>query len=120
MQVQTCMLKVMNLHCEGCKIKVRRALNKVEGVIKVAIDAEQDKVTVLCRNVDPADLINKLAKDTTKTAEIWGGSTGNPQTSIQPVSSGRGGGETSKTNGKKVEFSIDKNEPEIQTESESE
>ncbi|KAL7157767.1 hypothetical protein ABFS83_02G098800 [Erythranthe nasuta] len=68
-QVPTCLLRV-NIHCEGCKHKVKKTLKKVEGVYKVNIDAEQGKVSV-SGNVDPATLINKLEKSG-KHAEMWG------------------------------------------------
>ncbi|KAG0498865.1 hypothetical protein HPP92_003165 [Vanilla planifolia] len=60
LKVQTCVLKV-NIHCDGCKQKVKKILQKVDGVFHTTIDAEQGKVTV-SSNVDPATLVKKLNK----------------------------------------------------------
>ncbi|MBA0557619.1 hypothetical protein Golob_014675, partial [Gossypium lobatum] len=70
----TCVLKV-NIHCDGCKHKVKKILQKIEGVFKTTIDSEQGKVTVL-GNVDPNVLIRKLAKSG-KHAEPWGSAKAN-------------------------------------------
>ncbi|XP_073124401.1 uncharacterized protein [Henckelia pumila] len=69
LKVQTCVLRV-NIHCEGCKEKVKKKLQKVQGVYKVNIDVEQGKVLV-SGNVDPAVLIEKLEKSG-KHAELVG------------------------------------------------
>ncbi|KAJ0249669.1 hypothetical protein HA466_0151290 [Hirschfeldia incana] len=69
MNIQTCVLKV-NIHCEGCKQKVKKILQKIEGVFTTKIDADQGKVTVY-GSVDPSDLIEKLSKSG-KHAEILG------------------------------------------------
>ncbi|GMJ08309.1 hypothetical protein HRI_004500100 [Hibiscus trionum] len=71
MKIQTCVLKV-NIHCDGCKHKVKKILQKIEGVFKTTIDSEQGKVTVL-GNVNPDVLVKKLAKSG-KHAELWGSS----------------------------------------------
>ncbi|PKA62285.1 Heavy metal-associated isoprenylated plant protein 26 [Apostasia shenzhenica] len=60
LKIQNCVLKV-NIHCDGCKQKVKKLLQKIDGVYQTAIDAEQGKVTV-SGNVDPATLIKKLNK----------------------------------------------------------
>ncbi|XP_073053419.1 heavy metal-associated isoprenylated plant protein 32-like [Primulina eburnea] len=70
LKIQTCVLKV-NIHCDGCKQKVKKTLQKIDGVYTIKIDSEQGKVTV-SGNVDPATLIKKLIKNG-KRAEIWGG-----------------------------------------------
>ncbi|CAL9219137.1 unnamed protein product [Arabidopsis halleri] len=74
MKIQTCVLKV-NIHCDGCKQKVKKILQKIEGVFTTKIDSEQGKVTV-SGSVDPSVLIKKLAKSG-KHAEIWGAPKGN-------------------------------------------
>lgn len=51
--------------------KVKKKLQKVEGVYKVSIDAEQGRV-IVSGNADPASLIEKLEK-AGKHAELWGG-----------------------------------------------
>ncbi|KAJ7954951.1 Heavy metal-associated isoprenylated plant protein 33 [Quillaja saponaria] len=68
LKIQKCVLKV-NIHCDGCKQKVKKILQKIDGVFTTDIDAEQGKVTV-SGNVDPAVLIKKLAKSG-KHAELW-------------------------------------------------
>ncbi|XP_057549877.1 heavy metal-associated isoprenylated plant protein 32 [Amaranthus tricolor] len=73
LKTQSCVLKV-NIHCDGCKSKVRKILNKVDGVYTTSIDSEQGKVTVT-GNVDPVVLIKKLEKNG-KHAELWGVSKG--------------------------------------------
>ncbi|KAF7808778.1 heavy metal-associated isoprenylated plant protein 37 [Senna tora] len=56
--IETCDLKV-SIHCDGCKHKVKKLLQRIEGVYQVQIDAEQQKVTV-SGGVDAATLIKKL------------------------------------------------------------
>ncbi|KAL2324207.1 hypothetical protein Fmac_023265 [Flemingia macrophylla] len=68
LKIQTCVLKV-NIHCDGCKQKVKKLLQRIEGVYQVQIDAEQQKVTVL-GSVDSATLIKKLER-ARKYAEPW-------------------------------------------------
>ncbi|KAK4746212.1 hypothetical protein SAY87_012524 [Trapa incisa] len=69
LKIQTYVLKV-NIHCDGCKQKVKKVLQKIDGVFTTKIDSEQGKVTV-SGIVDPALLIKKLTKSG-KHAEIWG------------------------------------------------
>ncbi|KAI7740739.1 hypothetical protein M8C21_033920 [Ambrosia artemisiifolia] len=96
-KIQTCSLKV-NIHCDGCKRKVKKILQKVEGVYTINIDPEQSKVTV-SGVVDPNTLIKKLAKSG-KLAEIWGAPAAankpNPQINNQmknlQIEGGKGGG----------------------------
>ncbi|PWA74239.1 heavy metal-associated domain, HMA [Artemisia annua] len=68
LKIQTCILRV-NLHCDGCKNKVKKLLQKIEGVYHVVIDADQQKVTV-SGGVDSATLIKKLIR-AGKHAELW-------------------------------------------------
>ncbi|KAK1410767.1 hypothetical protein QVD17_37306 [Tagetes erecta] len=71
MKLQTCVLRVnIQCACDGCKQKIKKILNKVDGVYKTSIDLEQGKVTV-SGNADPATLIKKLNKSG-KHAELWG------------------------------------------------
>ncbi|XP_075473590.1 heavy metal-associated isoprenylated plant protein 32-like [Primulina tabacum] len=69
LKIQTCVLKV-NIHCDGCKQKVKKTLQKIDGVYTIKIDSEQGKVTV-SGNIDAATLVKKLTKNG-KHAEIWG------------------------------------------------
>ncbi|KAI3453107.1 hypothetical protein Pfo_009770 [Paulownia fortunei] len=66
--LQTCALRV-NIHCDGCKQKVKKILQRIEGVYQVNIDAEQQKVTV-SGSIDSATLIKKLVR-AGKHAELW-------------------------------------------------
>ncbi|MED6222025.1 hypothetical protein PIB30_060543 [Stylosanthes scabra] len=68
LKIQTCVLKV-NIHCDGCKQKVKKLLQRIEGVYQVQIDADQQKVTV-SGSVDAATLIKKLVR-AGKYAEPW-------------------------------------------------
>ncbi|KAK8655623.1 hypothetical protein V6N13_108197 [Hibiscus sabdariffa] len=68
LKIQTCVLKV-NIHCDGCKQKVKKFLQRIEGVYQISIDAEQQKVTV-SGSVDSATLIKKLVR-AGKYAEVW-------------------------------------------------
>ncbi|KAK8657407.1 hypothetical protein V6N13_035648 [Hibiscus sabdariffa] len=68
LKIQTCVLKV-NIHCDGCKQKVKKLLRRIEGVYQVNIDAEQQKVSV-SGSVDSATLIKKLVR-AGKHAEVW-------------------------------------------------
>ncbi|GAB2226650.1 hypothetical protein Droror1_Dr00022466 [Drosera rotundifolia] len=68
LKIQTCVLRV-NIDCDGCKLKVKKLLQKIEGVYAVIIAADQQKVTV-SGSVDPSTLIKKLIKSG-KHAELW-------------------------------------------------
>ncbi|KAL1548447.1 heavy metal-associated isoprenylated plant protein 36-like isoform X1 [Salvia divinorum] len=68
LQYQTWVLKV-SIHCQGCKRKVRKVLQSIEGVYTINIEAQQQRVTVT-GNVDAQTLIKKLVK-TGKHAELW-------------------------------------------------
>ncbi|KAF5941470.1 hypothetical protein HYC85_019112 [Camellia sinensis] len=65
---ETWVLKVP-IHCEGCKRKVKKVLQSIDGVYTTTIDSQQQKVTVT-GNVKAETLIKKLIK-TGKHAEIW-------------------------------------------------
>uniref|UniRef100_A0A7N0U8V1 HMA domain-containing protein n=1 Tax=Kalanchoe fedtschenkoi TaxID=63787 RepID=A0A7N0U8V1_KALFE len=68
LRYQTWVLKV-SIHCEGCKRKVKRILQAIEGVYMISIDSKQQKVTVT-GNIEPEILIRKLMR-TGKHAEMW-------------------------------------------------
>ncbi|EPS71104.1 hypothetical protein M569_03655, partial [Genlisea aurea] len=68
LKIQTSVLRV-NIHCDGCKQKVKKLLHKIEGVYQVNVDCEQQKVTV-SGSVDSATLIKKLVR-AGKHAELW-------------------------------------------------
>ncbi|CAL0316578.1 unnamed protein product [Lupinus luteus] len=106
MKIQSCILKV-NIHCDGCEQKVKKLLQKIEGVYKVSIDAEQGKV-VVSGHVDPIKLIKKL-KSSGKHAELWGGNRGmmfnqnfasNPQFKNLQIDNSKGGKDNKTKNNK--------------------
>ncbi|XP_023736188.1 heavy metal-associated isoprenylated plant protein 35 [Lactuca sativa] len=68
LKYKTWFLKV-SIHCVGCKRKVKRVLQSIEGVYTIDIDSKQQKVTVV-GNVEVDTLIKKLVK-TGKHAEKW-------------------------------------------------
>ncbi|XP_038992714.1 heavy metal-associated isoprenylated plant protein 34-like [Hibiscus syriacus] len=71
MKMQTWILKVnIQCSCDGCKQKIKKLLQKIDGVYTTSINADQGKVTVT-GNVDPAILIRKLEKSG-KRAQLWG------------------------------------------------
>ncbi|CAL5068727.1 unnamed protein product [Urochloa decumbens] len=57
------------MHCDACERKVRRTINKVEGVEAVEIDREENKVTVT-GDFDPEKVVKKIKKKAGKKAEI--------------------------------------------------
>ncbi|XP_061370245.1 uncharacterized protein LOC133312962 [Gastrolobium bilobum] len=65
---ETFVLKV-HMNCQGCIKKVRKVLRKIEGVYKVDINSEEQKV-IVTGIVNPSTLVQKLAK-VGKHAEIW-------------------------------------------------
>ncbi|KAK4477659.1 hypothetical protein RD792_016904 [Penstemon davidsonii] len=67
-KVKVHVLKVP-IHCQGCMRKVKKVLRKIDGVYKVEIDAEENKVTV-SGDIDCAILIKKLEKSG-KHVEVW-------------------------------------------------
>lgn len=72
----------MDMHCEGCAKKVRRAVRSFDGVEDVKVDRAGNKLTVTGK-VDPAMIKEKLEEKTKKKVEI---------VSPQPKKDGGGGG----------------------------
>ncbi|XP_027337531.1 uncharacterized protein LOC113851263 [Abrus precatorius] len=68
LKIETFVLKV-HMNCQGCMNKVRKVLQKIEGVYKVDINAEEQKVIVM-GNINPSTMVQKLAKFG-KHTEIW-------------------------------------------------
>ncbi|KAK9945633.1 hypothetical protein M0R45_011138 [Rubus argutus] len=68
LKYQTWVLKV-SIHCEGCKKKVKKVLQSIEGVYTITIDSQQHKVTVT-GNVEAETLLKKLLRSG-KHAELW-------------------------------------------------
>ncbi|KAG2555784.1 hypothetical protein PVAP13_8NG032100 [Panicum virgatum] len=74
LRVKVCVLKV-GIHCEGCAKKVRKVLNKIEGVYQISIEKPEGKVTVTGQ-MDLETVFTKLKK-AGKPALLWG-ATANP------------------------------------------
>ncbi|KAK8965981.1 hypothetical protein KSP40_PGU009860 [Platanthera guangdongensis] len=93
LKYQTSILRV-SIHCQGCKNKVKKLLQGMDGVYMTTIDSQQKKVTVI-GNVHADDLIKKLLK-AGKHAELW-----QEKTAIvpNPVAGAAGGGKKSKKQG---------------------
>ncbi|RDX70284.1 Heavy metal-associated isoprenylated plant protein 32, partial [Mucuna pruriens] len=68
LKYQTWFLKV-SIHCEGCRRKVKKVLQSIDGVFTTTVDPQQQKVTVI-GSVGVETLIRKLVK-AGKHAEIW-------------------------------------------------
>lgn len=67
-RLQTVELKV-RMDCDGCELKVKKALSSMKGVQSVDINRKQQKVTVV-GYVEPGKVLKK-AQSTGKKAEIW-------------------------------------------------
>uniref|UniRef100_A0A1D1Y6H2 Copper-exporting P-type ATPase A n=1 Tax=Anthurium amnicola TaxID=1678845 RepID=A0A1D1Y6H2_9ARAE len=67
-QLQTVELKV-RMDCDGCELKVKKALSSMKGVQSVEINRKQQKVTVT--GFVEASKVMKRVKSTGKKAEIW-------------------------------------------------
>ncbi|KAF8405973.1 hypothetical protein HHK36_008053 [Tetracentron sinense] len=67
-QLRTVELKV-RMDCEGCELKVKKALSSLSGVKSVDINRKQQKVTVT-GYVEPNKVLKK-AQSTGKKSEIW-------------------------------------------------
>ncbi|KAE8657669.1 Detected protein of unknown function [Hibiscus syriacus] len=68
LKYETWVLKVL-IHCEGCKKKVKKVLQAIDGVYETKIDSQQHKVTVIS-SVDAETLIKKLTKSG-KHVQLW-------------------------------------------------
>ncbi|CAD5188136.1 heavy metal-associated isoprenylated plant protein 23-like [Musa acuminata AAA Group] len=67
-QFQTVELKV-RMDCDGCELKVKKALSSINGVQSVDVDRKQQKATVT-GYVEPNQVLRK-AKATGNKAELW-------------------------------------------------
>lgn len=67
-QLRTVELKV-RMDCDGCELKVKKALSSMKGVQKVEINRKQQRVTV--SGYVEANKVLKKAESTGKKAEIW-------------------------------------------------
>ncbi|KAF8025741.1 hypothetical protein BT93_F2545 [Corymbia citriodora subsp. variegata] len=99
--MQTWVLKVY-MHCDGCQRDVTKALEKIDGVLTVKINRDQNKVTV-SGTAAPALLIKKL-KGIGKPAELLGAqksSNSNPDPPLKDIriDDGKGGTKYQKEGG---------------------
>ncbi|KAK7337427.1 hypothetical protein VNO77_18002 [Canavalia gladiata] len=68
LKYQTWVLKVL-IHCDGCKKRVKKVLQGIDGVYTTEVDSWQNKVTVT-GNVDAETLIKRLSRSG-KLVELW-------------------------------------------------
>ncbi|KAL4378403.1 hypothetical protein GQ457_02G002790 [Hibiscus cannabinus] len=68
LKYKTWVFKVL-IHCQGCKKKVKKVLQAIDGVYETKIDSQQHKVTVTS-SLDPETLIKKLTKSG-KHVQLW-------------------------------------------------
>ncbi|XP_019444315.1 PREDICTED: heavy metal-associated isoprenylated plant protein 6-like isoform X2 [Lupinus angustifolius] len=59
----------LDLHCEGCVKKIKKAVRHFDGVEDVIADISANKLTVIGK-VDPAKLRDKLAEKTKKNVDL--------------------------------------------------
>ncbi|KAL3536241.1 hypothetical protein ACH5RR_004702 [Cinchona calisaya] len=81
-QGQPTIVLKLDLHCEGCAKKVKRAIKHYDGVEDVKADCSSNKLTVK-GNVDPSWLREKVEQKTKKKVEL---------VQPQPKKEGGGGG----------------------------
>lgn len=67
-QLQTVELKV-RIDCDGCELKIKKALSSMKGVQSVDINRKQNKVSV-CGYVEASKVLKKV-QSTGKKAELW-------------------------------------------------
>ncbi|KAI3752833.1 hypothetical protein L2E82_24872 [Cichorium intybus] len=65
--LQVVVLRV-SIHCNGCAVKVKKHLSKMEGVTSFNIDLESKRVTVM-GHVSPVAVLESMSK--VKKAEFW-------------------------------------------------
>ncbi|XBJ10139.1 hypothetical protein VPH35_015073 [Triticum aestivum] len=70
LQCKTLVLRV-SIHCEGCKKKVKKVLQGVDGVYRCDIDARSNKVTVAVTGNVSADALLKRLRRSGKNAQLW-------------------------------------------------
>ncbi|WVZ23070.1 hypothetical protein V8G54_001614 [Vigna mungo] len=56
------------IHCQGCAVKVKKHLSKMEGVTSFSIDLESKRVTVM-GHISPVAVLESISK--VKRAELW-------------------------------------------------
>ncbi|XP_020212808.1 heavy metal-associated isoprenylated plant protein 6 isoform X2 [Cajanus cajan] len=59
----------LDMHCEGCVKKIKRAVRHIHGVEDVKADLSGNKLTVIGK-IDPAEVRDKLADKTKKKVEL--------------------------------------------------
>lgn len=69
LQLQTVVLRVRNIDCDGCEKKVRRSVSSMKGVQSVDMDRKEQKLTVT-GYVEVYKVLRRV-KRTGKPTEIW-------------------------------------------------
>ncbi|TKY61798.1 Heavy metal-associated isoprenylated plant protein 26 [Spatholobus suberectus] len=112
LKYQTWVLKVL-IHCEGCKRRVKKILQGIDGVYTTEVDSLQHKVTVT-GNVDAETLIKRLSRSG-KLVELWPQKPAEKKDNKKSRKSKGGGGDVNKEkedqkNGEPVVADGDSNE----------
>ncbi|KAF5732356.1 heavy metal-associated isoprenylated plant protein 26 [Tripterygium wilfordii] len=63
-------VRVPNLDCEGCAVKLKKAIYKLKGVEEVEIEMDTQKITVRGYSVEEKNVL-KAIKRAGKAAELW-------------------------------------------------
>ncbi|XVE61670.1 hypothetical protein DITRI_Ditri06bG0058600 [Diplodiscus trichospermus] len=87
----------IDMHCEGCAKKIRRAIKHYEGVEDVKTDCGANKLTVIGQ-VDPAKVRDRLAEKIKKKVDLI-----SPQPNKDAAAAGGGGGDKKPDADKKPE-----------------
>ncbi|EEE63466.1 hypothetical protein OsJ_18280 [Oryza sativa Japonica Group] len=61
----------VSIHCEGCKKKVKKVLQRVEGVYRCDVDGRSNKATVTVTGKVSADTLVRKLRRAGKHAEQW-------------------------------------------------
>uniref|UniRef100_A0A0D9WFR4 HMA domain-containing protein n=1 Tax=Leersia perrieri TaxID=77586 RepID=A0A0D9WFR4_9ORYZ len=70
LQCKTLALRV-SIHCEGCKKKVKKVLQRIEGVYRCDVDGRSNKATVTVTGRVSADTLIRKLRRAGKQAEQW-------------------------------------------------
>ncbi|XVE96622.1 hypothetical protein REPUB_Repub02eG0238500 [Reevesia pubescens] len=79
----------IDMHCEGCAKKIKRAIKHYEGVEDVKTDCEANKLTVIGK-LDPAKVRDRLAQKTKKKVDLI---SPQPKKDAAPAAAASGGGD---------------------------
>ncbi|MBA0867113.1 hypothetical protein Goshw_027276, partial [Gossypium schwendimanii] len=61
----------VHMYCEGCAVKIKKALGKLKGVDSVDVDMRMQKVTVMGWGASDQKKMLKRVRKCGKRAELW-------------------------------------------------